>query len=73
MPPGDPEARVLAEAAEMGYTMYVGAEAEFFCSTDAEGKPTTITHDNAGYFDLGPVDQGDARREMCRGAGGYGL
>jgi glutamine synthetase len=59
--------RVLAEAAEMGYTMYVGAEAEFFLfHTDAEGKPTTITHDNAGYFDLGPVDLGgDARREMC--------
>ncbi|NLY79579.1 MAG: type I glutamate--ammonia ligase, partial [Lysinibacillus sp.] len=26
----------------------------------------TITHDNAGYFDLGPVDLGEnARRDMC--------
>ena len=29
-------------------------------------KPTTNTHDNAGYFDLGPVDLGkSARQEMC--------
>jgi len=58
---------VLAEAAEMGYTMYVGAEAEFFLfHTDTEGNPTTVTHDDAGYFDLGPVDLGgDARRDMC--------
>ena len=58
---------VLAEAAEMGYRMYVGPEAEFFLfHTDAEGNPTTITHDNAGYFDLGPVDLGNnARRDMC--------
>jgi len=57
----------LAEAAEMGYRMYVGPEAEFFLfHTDAEGNPTTITHDNAGYFDLGPVDLGNnARRDMC--------
>ncbi len=59
--------RVIDEAAELGYTMYVGPEAEFFLfHTDAEGKPTTITHDNAGYFDLGPVDLGEnARRDMC--------
>lgn len=57
----------LAEAAEMGYSMYVGPEAEFFLfHTDTEGNPTTITHDNAGYFDLGPVDLGNnARRDMC--------
>ncbi len=59
--------RVLKEAEEMGYTMYVGPEAEFFLfHTDSEGKPTTITHDDAGYFDLGPVDLGEkARRDMC--------
>jgi glutamine synthetase len=59
--------KVIKEAEEMGYTMQVGPEAEFFLfHIDAEGKSTTSTHDNAGYFDLGPVDRGeDARRDMC--------
>jgi glutamine synthetase len=59
--------RVLKEAEEMGYTMHVGPEAEFFLfHIDEEGKSTMTTHDNAGYFDLGPVDRGeDARRDMC--------
>ncbi|HZJ82814.1 MAG TPA: type I glutamate--ammonia ligase [Clostridia bacterium] len=59
--------RVLKEAQDMGYTMCVGPEAEFFLfHNDEEGKPTTTTHDNAGYFDLGPVDLGEnARQEMC--------
>ncbi|HWQ42918.1 MAG TPA: type I glutamate--ammonia ligase [Desulfosporosinus sp.] len=58
--------RVLAEAAEMGYTLNVGPELEFFLfQTDTEGRPTTITHDKAGYFDLTPVDLGEnARRDM---------
>lgn len=58
---------VLNEAKEMGYTMFVGPEAEFFLfHIDAEGKPTTVTHDNAGYFDLAPIDLGEnARQEMC--------
>ncbi len=59
--------RVLKEAEDMGYEMCVGPEAEFFLfHIDEEGKPTTNTHDNAGYFDLGPVDLGEsARQEMC--------
>ncbi|HEX3014858.1 MAG TPA: type I glutamate--ammonia ligase, partial [Desulfobacteria bacterium] len=66
---GDPRGnlkRVLAKAAENGYTMNVGPECEFFLFlTDAEGRPTTITHDQAGYFDMTPVDLGeDARRDM---------
>ncbi|MHB1127049.1 MAG: type I glutamate--ammonia ligase [Bacillota bacterium] len=58
--------RAVAEAAEMGYTMNVGPEAEFFMfHTDAQGRPTLETHDQAGYFDLTPVDRGeDARRDM---------
>ncbi|MFO7819751.1 MAG: type I glutamate--ammonia ligase [Halanaerobacter sp.] len=57
---------VLAEAEEMGYEMYLGPEPEFFLfEKDEEGEPTTITHDNGGYFDLGPIDEGqDARRDM---------
>lgn len=58
--------RVLAEAADMGYSMFVGPEAEFFLfQVDEAGRPTLKTHDNAGYFDLTPVDMGEnARRSM---------
>ena len=68
---GDPRfvlKRALKKAKDMGYEIFnVGPECEFFLFlTDSEGKPTTITHDNAGYFDLGPVDLGEnARRDMC--------
>ena len=68
---GDPRGvlkRVLKKAAEMGYDAFnVGPEAEFFLfQTDDEGKPTTQTNDEAGYFDLGPLDHGEGtRREIC--------
>ena len=57
---------VLEEAEEMGYEMYVGPEPEFFLfEKTEEGEATTITHDDGGYFDLGPVDLGqDARRDI---------
>lgn len=67
---GDPRyvlRRAINEAAAMGYkSMNVGPEAEFFLfHVDTDGKPTTITHDRAGYFDLTPVDLGEnARRDM---------
>ena len=58
--------KVIREAAEMGYTFDVGPECEFFLfHTDDAGLPTTITHEQAGYFDLGPLDLGEnARRDM---------
>ncbi|MDQ2086192.1 type I glutamate--ammonia ligase [Herbivorax sp. ANBcel31] len=68
---GDPRnvlKRALKKAADKGYdTFNVGPECEFFLFlTDSEGKATTKTQDNAGYFDLGPVDLGEnARRDMC--------
>jgi len=68
---GDPRGvleRVLEKAKSMGYdTFNVGPEAEFFLfQTDEEGKPTTKTNDEAGYFDLGPLDHGEStRREIC--------
>lgn len=68
---GDPRyvlKRAVSKAIEMGYeTFNVGPECEFFLFlTENEGNPTTKTHDNAGYFDLGPVDLGEnARRDMC--------
>ena len=68
---GDPRGvlkRVLQKAKDMGYDAFnVGPEAEFFLfQTDDEGKPTTKTNDEAGYFDLGPLDHGEStRREIC--------
>jgi glutamine synthetase len=58
--------RVLAEAKELGYTMNVGTEAEFFLfEKAADGTPTTITNDVAGYFSLDPDDMAnDCRREI---------
>lgn len=66
---GDPRyilKKTIAEAAEMGYQFNVGPECEFFLfHTDDEGRPTTISHERAGYFDLGPIDLGEnARRDM---------
>lgn len=67
---GDPRGalkRVLKKAADMGYSFNVGPELEFFLfETDEQGKPTTRTGDEAGYFDLGPLDHGEStRREIC--------
>ena len=66
---GDPRyvlKKVLKEAADMGYEFHVGPECEFFLfHTDDDGQPTTISHEKAGYFDLGPIDLGEnARRDM---------
>ena len=66
---GDPRyilKRVVSEAQEMGYSLEVGPECEFFLfHTDDNGLPTTTTHEQAGYFDVGPIDLGEnARRDM---------
>jgi len=68
---GDPRGvleHALERAKAMGFDEFnVGLEAEFFLfQTDEEGKPTTRTNDEAGYFDLGPLDHGEAtRRAIC--------
>ncbi len=52
--------RVIKEAEEMGFVMNVGPEAEFFLfKKDENGYPTTLTHDAAGYYDVGPDDKGE--------------
>lgn len=66
---GDPRQvlkKALAEAEAMGYKMFVGPEAEFFLfQLDEQGKATTITQDEAGYFDMTPTDLGEnCRRDM---------
>ncbi|MCR5164115.1 MAG: type I glutamate--ammonia ligase [Thermoguttaceae bacterium] len=59
--------RAMKEADEMGYEFNVGPECEFFLfHTDEDGKPTTQTSDQAGYFDLGTIDSGEnVRRDIC--------
>ena len=58
--------RVLKQAAAMGYSFNVGPECEFFLfHTDEDGRPTTITHERASYFDMAPLDLGEnARRDI---------
>jgi glutamine synthetase len=58
--------RVTTQARELGYSVMMGPEAEFFLFQRGEdGSPTTITHDRAAYFDLTPIDKGeDCRRSI---------
>lgn len=58
--------KVIEEAKEMGISFEVGPECEFFLfDTDENGMATTDTTEKGGYFDIGPLDQGEnARREM---------
>ncbi len=67
---GDPRQilkNTLARAEKLGYTFNVGPECEFFLfELDKDGAPTVTTRDEAGYFDHGPTDHGEAtRREVC--------
>ena len=58
--------KTLEKAGAAGYRFYVDPEFEFFLfHTDDNGQPTTVTHEHAGYMDVGPVDLGEnARRDM---------
>lgn len=68
---GDPRGvlrRTVQRVRDMGFdTFNIGPELEFFLfETDEEGHATTRTRDEAGYFDLGPLDHGEStRREIC--------
>lgn len=54
---------VVEKAKEKGYTFYVNSECEFFLfHTDDNGMPTTITHEQAGLMDVGPMDLGENAR-----------
>ncbi|MCH5343296.1 MAG: type I glutamate--ammonia ligase [Acetatifactor sp.] len=66
---GDPRyilKSAIKEAEKLGYTFQVGPECEFFLfDTDENTKPTVDTLEQAGYFDVGPLDFGEnARRDM---------
>ncbi len=67
---GDPRnvlQRAVEDAAAEGYTFNVGPECEFFLfETDEKGNPTVVPQDDAGYFDLSPIDHGETvRRDVC--------
>ncbi|MDO8964627.1 MAG: glutamine synthetase family protein [Coriobacteriia bacterium] len=61
---GDPRfalKRMTQKAADLGFTMYVGPELEYFYFADDQD---TEVLDNGGYFDLTPLDiASDLRRE----------
>lgn len=66
---GDPRQvlkRAVKEAEELGYVLEVGPECEFFLfNTDENAMPTTSTNEQASYFDIGPLDEGEnARRDI---------
>ncbi len=64
--PGDPRyvlKRAIAEADKLGYTMYAGAEAEFFLfRRTPTGQASVEFHDRGAYFDLNPLDLGEEAR-----------
>ena len=66
---GDPRyilKKVLKEAEELGFYFNVGQEGEFFLfHTEEPGRPTTKTHEMAGYFDVAPIDLAEnVRRDI---------
>jgi len=57
--------RQVASAKALGFTMMAGCEVEFFLfEKDAQGNPSTATHDAGSYFDLTPVDKGEELRRL---------
>lgn len=64
--PGDPRAvlaRMLSEAADLGYIFNAGPEIEFFLFRPREGEDIQpLPHDRAGYFDFS-TDLGSAVRK----------
>lgn len=67
---GDPRyvlKRAVKKAKDMGFDFKVGPECEFFLFLlDENGRATTTSYDEDGYFDMGPVDRGEScRRDIC--------
>ena len=55
--------RVMGLVQKLGYTYNVGPELEFFLfKKNVDGTITQETQDHAGYYDLGPDDQGEVVR-----------
>ncbi len=58
--------RVVEDAKKLGFEMNVGPECEFFLFKKGDnGKTLCVSHDSAGYYDVGPDDLGeDLRAEV---------
>ena len=67
--------KAIRQARELGLTVQIGAEFEFYLfKTDADGNPTTQPFDHAGYMDMAPEDKGEnIRREICLTLEGMGI
>jgi len=62
---GDPRyvlQRILEKASSMGFRFCTGPEFEFFLLKMKDSKPVLEPNDYAGYFDYGPIDQGEKVR-----------
>lgn len=75
---GDPRfilKRAMQEAEDMGYSVNVGPEPEFFLfKLDSAGYPIREMNDRGGYFDASPKDKGDkVRRDIVRTLKKYGF
>lgn len=59
--------QTVEKASQLGYVCQIGPECEFYLfEMDEKGIPTKIPHDQAGYFDIAPLDKGEnVRREIC--------
>ena len=67
--------RQMEAATTIGTQLNAGPEAEFFLfERDEKGNVTTITHDEAGYFDAAPIDNAEvARCEITNSLHAMGL
>ncbi|WP_318567997.1 type I glutamate--ammonia ligase [Salinigranum marinum] len=75
---GDPRyvlKQALARAEEMGYEVNAAPEPEFFLfEEDENGRATTNTADQGGYFDVAPKDlASDVRRDIIYGLESMGF
>jgi glutamine synthetase len=74
---GDPRSvlkRVIDEAAQLGYTLNVSPEVEFFLfRLDDHDRPILIPHDVAGYFDTSTDLATSIRRRMVRALQKFGI
>ena len=57
----------VAEAADMGLSVRIASECEFYLfEANEKGEMTDVPHDRAGYLDVAPLDHSeDVRREIC--------
>lgn len=58
---------VVQRYKNLGYTVNVGTECEFYLfQTDEHGRPTKIPFDQGSYFDVSPLDNGEnIRKDIC--------